>query len=82
MTMVAKRGWHLLANLNSLVPRCYKARYFPSLSFLDANLGNNPSFVWRSIWQARKISNLGCRWDIGDVRNISVMTSPWLRGKI
>ncbi|XP_058741000.1 uncharacterized mitochondrial protein AtMg00310-like [Vicia villosa] len=75
MAMVAKTGWHLLSNPQSLVARCYKARYFPRMSFFDANLGNNPSFVWRSIWQARKILTLGCRRSIGDVAE-NIMQVP------
>lgn len=29
------------------------------LSFMDANVGNNPSFVWRSLLQARDIITEG-----------------------
>ncbi|XP_058749172.1 uncharacterized protein LOC131622119 [Vicia villosa] len=81
LAMVAKRGWHLLSNPHSLVSRIYKARYFPHSAFLDAPIGSNPSFVWRSIWQARDLLTLGCRWSIGDGRNIPVMGAPWIRGR-
>ncbi|XP_058776514.1 uncharacterized protein LOC131650817 [Vicia villosa] len=80
LAMVAKRGWNLLSKPHSLVARIYTARYFPRSSFFEANLGNNPSFVWRSIWQARRVLSLGCRWSIGDGRHILVMGAPWLRG--
>jgi hypothetical protein len=63
----------------SLVARLYKARYFPKTSFLDSNIGNNPSFAWRSIWRARQVLLLGCRWQIGNGSKISVMNEPWLR---
>ncbi|GAU33334.1 hypothetical protein TSUD_165990 [Trifolium subterraneum] len=45
-----------------------------------APLGYNPSFAWRSMWQARQIISLGCRWRIGSGDNIRVMHDPWLRG--
>jgi hypothetical protein len=49
MVMVAKQAWHLLNEPATLVARVYKARYFPTSSLLESNLGNNPSFAWRSI---------------------------------
>ncbi|XP_058784450.1 uncharacterized protein LOC131659256 [Vicia villosa] len=66
MAMVAKQGWFLMNNMQALVSRFFKARYFPKTTFLDANLGYNPSFVWRSIWKAREVLTIGCRWSIGD----------------
>jgi hypothetical protein len=79
MAMVAKQGWNFMHNPTSLVARIYKARYFPQNSFLSSNLGNNPSFAWRSIWRAREVLLLGCRWQIGDGSKIQVMNEPWLR---
>ncbi|WJX28566.1 hypothetical protein P8452_17266 [Trifolium repens] len=81
MAMVAKQGWNLMSNPSSLVARVYKARYFPQTSLLDSNLGNNPSFAWRSIWRARQVLINGCRWQIGDGKNIKIMHEPWLRDK-
>lgn len=49
VSMLGKQGWRLLNNQTSLVSRVYKARYYPRCDFLNASIGNNPSFVWRSI---------------------------------
>jgi hypothetical protein len=65
MAMVAKQGWNFISKPTSLVARVFKARYFPHSSFTNASLGNNPSFVWRSIWKSRQVLLLGCRWRIG-----------------
>ncbi|GAU30401.1 hypothetical protein TSUD_364470 [Trifolium subterraneum] len=78
--MVAKQVWNIVQNPNSLVAKLIKARYFPRSSLFEAPLGYNPSFAWRSMWQARQILSLGCRWRIGSGVNIRVMHDPWLRG--
>ena len=49
LAMLAKQAWWLLMETHSLFYRVYKARYFPSCTFMDAKLGTNPSFVWRSL---------------------------------
>ena len=35
--------------------RVLKAKYFKNSSFMDANLGANPSFVWRIFFGAGKL---------------------------
>jgi hypothetical protein len=79
LAMVAKQGWNFMHKPTSLVARLFKARYFPQNSFLSSSIGNNPSFAWRSIWRARQVLLLGCRWQIGDGSKIKVMNEPWLR---
>jgi hypothetical protein len=79
MAMVAKQGWNFMNNPTTLVARLYKARYFPKNSFFEANIGNNPSFAWRSIWRARQVLFYGCTWQIGDGSKIKIMHEPWLR---
>ena len=50
--MLAKQGWRLLIEANPLVSAIMKARYYPGTSVLNAELGSNPSYVWRGIFQA------------------------------
>ncbi|GAU26046.1 hypothetical protein TSUD_225070 [Trifolium subterraneum] len=70
---VAKQVWNIIQNPNSLVSKLIKARYFPHSSLFEASLGYNPGFAWRSMWHARQILSLGCRWQIGSGDNIRVM---------
>ncbi|XP_058734150.1 uncharacterized protein LOC131605869 [Vicia villosa] len=81
LAMIAKQGWNFLSKPNSLVARIFKARYFPRSTFLDSKIGNNPSYVWRSLWKAKDVLKLGSRWSIRDGSNIKVMHDPWLREK-
>lgn len=65
-TMLAKQGWRILTEANSLVTKLLKARYFPRTDFLNAELGVNPSYLWRSILSAKDAVKSGCRRKIGD----------------
>uniref|UniRef100_A0A803NWD5 Reverse transcriptase domain-containing protein n=1 Tax=Cannabis sativa TaxID=3483 RepID=A0A803NWD5_CANSA len=67
LALLGKQGWRPLINPDSLVARVFKARYFPHVSFLNATIGSNPSFVWRSILEAQFLVKRGSRWVVGDV---------------
>jgi hypothetical protein len=81
MAMVAEQGWKIMTRPKTLVAKIFKARYFPHSSLIEANLGSNPSYVWRSLWKSCNVLKLGCRWNIGDGNNIKVMEDCWIRGK-
>ena len=46
LALLAKQAWRLIHQNHFLFFRVYKARYFPNCSFMEADLGNNPSYVW------------------------------------
>ena len=78
LALFAKQAWWLIHNTHYLFYRVYKARYFPNCSFMDAVLGNNPSYVWHSLLAAREIIREGSIWKVGDGRKIEVSTHKWL----
>lgn len=45
---------------------------------MEADLGHNPSFIWRGIWSSQAIIARGYRWRIGDSNAISVWKDPWI----
>ncbi|XP_060964920.1 uncharacterized protein LOC133033866 [Cannabis sativa] len=63
---------------DSLVGRIYKARYFPNYSFLEAELGGNLSFIWRSFFESQKLIKDGSRRRIGHGSSTEVLNTPWL----
>ena len=78
LAMLGKQGWKFITEPDTLVARIFKARYFPSGSYLTATVGHNPSYVWRSIMRARFIVRGGARWTIGSGASISILNEPWL----
>ncbi|KAL9675115.1 hypothetical protein QQ045_003316 [Rhodiola kirilowii] len=55
--LLAMQIWRLLTNQSSLGSRLIKAKYFKDTCIMQSQLGNRPSFAWRSLWNVvNKIS--------------------------
>jgi hypothetical protein len=63
------------------VGRILKARYIFRISIHDSCLGYNPSYFWRSIWNAKQVLICGCRRVIGDGRKVDATKDLWLTDK-
>ncbi|XP_037496446.1 uncharacterized protein LOC119371064 [Jatropha curcas] len=78
MAMLAKQGWRLLTSPNTLFYRVLKSKYFRDGRLLDAQMGQNPSFVWRGIMSSNMVLKHGVRGRVGNGRRIYVVKDPWL----
>ena len=78
LAMLAKQGWRLLSNQNSLCARVYKVKYYPNGDVLNAKLGSNPSYAWRSIFKALEVTRRGTRWRVGNGKPIHIWEDKWL----
>ena len=78
LAMLAKQGWRLLQHEDSLVHKCFKAKYFPRCSFLDAGDVPNSSYVWKNMLAAQPILKQGCCWRVGNRSAIQVLKDKWL----
>ncbi|XP_031120872.1 uncharacterized protein LOC116024110 [Ipomoea triloba] len=78
LAMLGKQAWRFLTRPHSLVARIYKARYYPRTSFIDATVGNCPSFCWRSIMVAHELICSGVRRRVGDGKSTLIWGHPWL----
>ncbi|XP_062014412.1 uncharacterized protein LOC133730929 [Rosa rugosa] len=78
LAMLAKQGWRLVSNPQSLIAQLYKARYFPHCSFWEAELGDSPSFSWRSILSGRHVLAAGVKWRIGDGVQVNIWRDKWV----
>ena len=77
--MLGKQGWKVITNPDSLIARVFKARYFQDKDYLTTQLGHNPSFSWKGIWNAHPIISYGVRWRFGNGTKIRVWHDPKIR---
>lgn len=66
LALLARQSWCLLQDPSSLSARILKVVYFPNSTILDAQLGANPSQVWRGILDGREVLKQGLIRRIGD----------------
>ncbi|XP_062014381.1 uncharacterized protein LOC133730890 [Rosa rugosa] len=78
LAMLGKQGWRLITNPHSLIARLYKAKYYPNCSFWEAELGDSPSFSWRSIFSGRPVLKAELQWCIGDGTQVSIWKDKWI----
>jgi hypothetical protein len=79
--LLAKQGWRLITNPQSLVARMFKAKYYPQCDFLKAKRTQNWSFSWQSIQKSSWILKKGCVWKIGDGKSINIWEDRWINPK-
>ncbi|XP_060964475.1 uncharacterized protein LOC133033584 [Cannabis sativa] len=76
-----KQGWRLLTNPTSLVARVFKTRYYSQGSFFDPELGAaNPSYVWKSVFEAKTVVKMRARWRVGSGFSIPETVYAILKG--
>ena len=78
LALLAKQAWKLVQKMDSLFYRIYKARYFPTTTFLDAEIGHNPSYVWRSLLSARGLIMASSKWQVGNGETIKALSHECL----
>ena len=76
--LVAKQSWRIIQAPESLLARVMKEKYFRHSGFMEAQVGSNPSYIWRSILWGREVIHKGLRWRIRDGKLVKVYQSGWL----
>ena len=72
LAFLAKQGWRLTQNTKSLAHKVLKARYFSNSNFLEAQIGKNLSYTWRSLMAAQEVLRRGLRWNVGNGRKTKI----------
>ncbi|KAA3479552.1 reverse transcriptase [Gossypium australe] len=78
ISLLAKQGWRIMNNTESLVTKVLKAKYFPDEQFLNSRLGNSSSYTWKSIWATKDVLRNGLIWRASTGSNISINYDAWI----
>ncbi|KAG6625150.1 hypothetical protein CIPAW_16G076300 [Carya illinoinensis] len=78
LALLAKQGWRVVNNPDSLAARVLKEKYFSNSSFLSTKLGQNSSYLWQSFLAARSLLKEGLVWRIGDGASTEIWNDRWL----
>lgn len=70
---VSRSGW-----ASTLSARVLRAKYFPNVSLLDAELGQNPSQIWRAILDGRDALSGGLIRRIGTGEETKIWEENWI----
>lgn len=79
-TLLAKQWWKIATKPNSMLHKLFKALYFFDISFLQASLGKNSSYYWRSLMWGQQLLKMGMRWKLGTGNQISIRLDNWIPG--
>ncbi|XP_019162232.1 PREDICTED: uncharacterized protein LOC109158794 [Ipomoea nil] len=82
LSRAGKEGWRLLIHPELLVRRLLKAKYFPNCDFMEARLGGNPSYFWRSILAGQDVLKQGLARRIGDGLDTKIWGWGWLSNSL
>ena len=78
LVLLAKQGWQLSQHPESLTHRVFKAKYFVKCTFMEAQVGKKPSYVWRSLMATKETIKAGSRWLVGNGRKVNIWHDRWL----
>ncbi|XP_056862666.1 uncharacterized protein LOC130510404 [Raphanus sativus] len=77
-SLLAKIGWRLIKEPNSLLAQVLLGKYAHSTSFMDCPIPSSASHGWRSVLAGRDILRKGLSWAVGNGESIRVWDDPWL----
>jgi hypothetical protein len=76
--LLAKQSWRLWQTPDSLVSRIMQGKYYANGSILEAKMGHNPSYAWRSILSSCDLLKEGLYWRIGNGEKAKIWGDKWV----
>ncbi|XP_050222602.1 uncharacterized protein LOC126672691 [Mercurialis annua] len=76
--LLAKQGWRILNNKDSLLSQVLKGRYFCNKSIWEAKKTSSSSWGWQSLLYGLILLKKGIRWQISSGRETKTMEDPWI----
>ncbi|CAL1398685.1 unnamed protein product [Linum trigynum] len=78
LALLGKQAWRLLNSPDALWCRLLKGLYYPRGEFLHAKKGNRSSWIWASLWEAKKVINMGAIKVIGSGKDTWIGRDQWI----
>jgi hypothetical protein len=78
IAMLAKQGWRMIQNSDSLCAQILKAKYYPNGDILQARARGGISYTWRNILEGIKLVKRGMIWRIGNGQSVNIWNGPWV----
>jgi hypothetical protein len=78
LAMLARQGWRLLLEPDSLCAQVLRSKYYPDGELLNSVEKPGFSYSWRSIVCGLKAVKEGMIWRVGDGTHINIWEDPWL----
>jgi hypothetical protein len=78
LAMLAKQGWRLITNPDSLCAQVLRAKYFPNGDVLKAGPKAGSSFTWQSVLTGLTNLKRGYIWRIGGGDKVNIWQDPWI----
>lgn len=78
LALLARQARRIVQDPSSLSAPIIKAVYFPNQRFLEAELGQSPSRIWRSIIDGRDVLERGLIKRIGTGEGTNIWNTNWL----
>lgn len=72
VALLSRQSWNIINNPSTLAAKVLKAKYFSNCSFLEVNKGNNPSFIWSSLYETRDVIRRSTKWRVGKGNSIFI----------
>jgi hypothetical protein len=82
LAMLARQGWRILQNPDSLCAQILCAEYGVNGSLMEAKEKAGISYSWRSIVRGIKALNKGLIWRIGDGTQVRKWADAWIAAGI
>ncbi|XP_021761435.1 uncharacterized protein LOC110726292 [Chenopodium quinoa] len=74
---IAKLGWKIISEPNSLLVKIIRDKYLCNKSFFECIPNVKDSYIWRKILAQWEILRKGIRWKIGNVMDIHFWIDNW-----
>lgn len=82
LAMLARQGWCLIMDPESLCAQVWRAKYFPNGDLSEVQEKPGISYSWRSILRGICALKEGLIWRVGDGTKINISSDPWIPNKI